>query len=187
MNLREGAAEIARWARANPGPTMTITTFLLLTLAVLATAYRGEQTRETVVNVERTFTRSACQIEPPSVYRRFTRCAELDRKREKAKNEEQTGTTSSDGATGEPAAAPDRGDAGDAGDVDGAGDAPDSPPDPPSPPPGGGGSPPGSGPDPPASEPEGPSPSLGDQIGDTVDHVTGLGCQITTPLGVCIR
>lgn len=70
MNLREGAAEIARWARANPGPTMTITTFLLLTLAVLATAYRGEQTRETVVNVERTFTRSACQIEPAGAVER---------------------------------------------------------------------------------------------------------------------
>lgn len=92
----------------------------------------------------------------------------------------ERGSTGGTGSSGAP-------DPGSGGDGDGSGEPAPTDPSPPVPPPD---PPPTNPPNPPEppSPPSNPSPpSLGDHLGDAVDGATGLGCQVTNVLGVCIR
>ena len=134
-------------------------------------------------------------IRPRAVFRKYTRCGDYRRAHEKGRSRESTlggkndGDSSTTGATpgtrstgGSVPSGP--GSSGGGGSNDGGGGnqpAPPNPPDPPAPTP-----PTPTPPDPPS--PSAPTPpSLGDQIGNTVDGVTNLGCQVTNALGICIK
>lgn len=128
-----------------------------------------------------------------SAYDELTRCP--DRRR-------TDGSATNPGAGGEPAAdtagrsgaggPSDRG--GGNGGGGGAGGEPGPPDAPPQAPPAPAPPPSPSPPEPPAAPPSpspSPAPTLGDQVAaaadDAVDAATGAACNLTTPLGVCIR
>lgn len=128
-------------------------------------------------------------IRPRSVYRQFTRCGDYRRAhdlptdKEEQRNDGTTGTTTSPRSTGGPV--PDS----PSGTDGGSGGTSDIQPEPVDPPPS---DPPSTPPDPPAppsppSPPAPPSPPSSPTLGDAIDEVTGIGCQITSPLGICIK
>ena len=134
-------------------------------------------------------------IRPRTVFRKYTRCGDYRRAHEKGRSRESTLGGKNDGNSRTTGATPGTrstggsvpsgpGSSGGGGSNDGGGGnqpAPPNPPDPPAPTP-----PTPTPPDPPS--PSAPTPpSLGDQIGNTVDGVTNLGCQVTNALGICIK
>lgn len=108
-----------------------------------------------------------------------------DNNKEKSSNEPASRSSSSTGTAGgsEPSSP------GSPGSVDGGtsgGNGPSGPPSPPAPP--SPPSPPTPSPNPPSPpSPPAPSPNQQGPVGNAVDQVTDIGCQVTTVLGVCIK
>lgn len=131
-------------------------------------------------------------IRPRSVFLKYTRCGDYRRANEKSResnggtnngNSDKAGSTPGQRSTG--GSVPSGpGSSGGGGSSDGGGGdqpAPPNPTDPPAP------TPPTPTPPDPPSPPAPAPPSLGNQIGNTVDGVTNLGCQVTNALGICIK
>lgn len=116
-------------------------------------------------------------VQPRSVYRRFTRCGDYRRRQER-------GSDATDPTRAAPVGAPDTGDgsSSDGSDQPAPSDPPTTvpPPDPPA-------TNPPSPPQPPSPPSNPPPSSLGGQLGEAVDGVTDLGCELTNALGVCVR